>query len=116
MDDPNMMDFYGRVARIEKARSQGLGFEAPGTLGRSYYYQNKGRRRSVLGPILFLSVSALLLKGTIYHQIGPESYNARVALLQQGDSVERIGGWLMQEEAATIFVSDRIAWALAKFM
>jgi hypothetical protein len=58
----------------------------------------------------------LLLKNLIYNQIGPASYNDRVAALMAGDYVERMGGWLMQEEAATRFVSQGITWALARMM
>lgn len=113
MTDPNLKDFYGRVARIEKARSKGYGFEAAGTLGRSYYHRPTTQRRSILGPILFLLLCTFLLKGTIYHSIGPDSYNERVAALQAGDGIEPAGGWLMQPEAATIFVADQITRALA---
>jgi hypothetical protein len=116
MSDPNLTDFYGRVARIQKMRSKGYGFEAPGTLGRSYYYHPTVRRRSIIGPVLFLILCAVLLKGVIYHNIGATSYNERVASLQAGEGVERIGGWLMQEEAATVFVSGRITWLLSKML
>lgn len=114
MDDPNMTDFYGRVSRIQKARAMGHGFEAPGTLGRSYYAQRPMRRRAILGPVFFLFLCALLLKGAIYNQIGADSYNSRVAALNAGDGVERVGGWLMQEEGATILVSNAITWGLGK--
>lgn len=116
MDDPNLTDFYGRVSRIQKAREMGLGFEAPGTLGRSYYLQPRTRRRAVLGPVLFILLCAFLAKGVIHREIGAESYNQRVAELMAGDRIERIGGWLMQEDAATLFVADRITWALGKLM
>ncbi len=116
MTDPNLSDFYGRVARIQKARAKGYGFEAPGTLGRSYYFQSKAKRRSIVGPILFLLVSAVVLKGAIYHNIGAESYANRVAALQASDGIERIGGWMMQSEPATIFVSESITAILAKLM
>jgi hypothetical protein len=116
MDDPNMSDFYGRVARIQKARSLGLGFEAPGTLGRSYYVKPRSRRRAILGPVLFILVCAVLLKGAIYHEVGADSYNQRVSNLLVGDQVDRIGGWLMQEDATTLFVADRISWALSLLM
>ena len=116
MDDPNLTDFYGRVSRIQKARALGLGFEAPGTLGRSHYYQPRSRRRSMIGPVLFILLSAMVLKGAIYNQIGAESYNERVSALMAGDSAQRIGGWLMQEDPAMILVSNTITWALAKTM
>lgn len=114
MGDPNLSDFYGRVARIQEAREMGLGFEAPGTLGRSHYYQPRSRRRAVIGPVLIILACAFLLKGAIYSQIGAERYNERVSALQEGDQVERIGGWLMQEEGATVFVSQAIAWIRAQ--
>lgn len=70
MTDPNMTEFYGRVARIQKARAKGYGFEAPGALGRSYYVRPHTRRRSFILPILFTLVCCLLLKGVIYHSVG----------------------------------------------
>ena len=113
MSDPNLSDFYGRVARIQKARSKGYGFEAPGTLGRSSYAPPRTRRRSILGPVVFLLVCAVLLKGAIYQSVGADSYAERVAGLMAGDGVEWVGGWLMQTEPATLFVSDRITALLA---
>ena len=114
MTDPNLTDFYGRVARIQKARFKGYGFEAAGTLGRSYYYRPTSQRRSVLGPMLFLLLCTVLLKGAIYQTTGAQSYNDRVAALMAGDGIERAGGWLMQAEPATIFVADKITIALSK--
>lgn len=116
MSDPNLTDFYGRVARIQKARAKGYGFEAPGTLGRSSYHQPGGRRRSIIAPVIFLLICAFLLKGIIYHNIGASSYNERVAALQAGEGIESFGGWLMQAEPATIFVSDKITALLAQMM
>ena len=116
MSDPNLSDFYGRVARIQKARSKGYGFEAPGTLGRSSYAPPRTRRRSILGPVVFLLVCAVLLKGAIYQSVGADSYAERVAGLMAGDGVEWVGGWLMQTEPATIFVSDKITAVLAALM
>lgn len=114
MTDPNMNDFYGRVARIQKARAKGYGFEASGTLGRSYYTRPTATRRSIIGPIMFLLLCTVLLKGVIYHAIGAQSYGERVAVLMAGDGIERAGGWLMQPEAATVFVADQITLILAK--
>ena len=112
MTDPNLTDFYGRVARIQKARAKGLGFEAPGTLGRSYYYRPKPQRRSVVGPILFLALCTLLLKSAILHSVGLESYNNRVAGLMAGDGIEWAGGWLMQAEPVTVFLAEKMTTAL----
>ena len=114
MTDPNLKDFYGRVARLQKARAKGYGFEAAGTLGRSYFHPPATQRRSVLGPILFLVLCTVLLKGMIHHSIGAQSYDERVASLRAGDGIERAGGWLMQAEPATVFVADQITRVLAR--
>ena len=116
MTDPNLTDFYGRVARIQKAHDKGYGFEAAGTLGRSYYFRPRSKRRPFIWPVLFLLVCTVLLKGVVYHSVGAETYNDRVAILAAGEWIERAGAWLMQAEPATIFVSDQITAALAKTM
>lgn len=114
MADPNLTDFYGRVARIERARAKGYGFEAPGTLGRSYYYRPAAKRASILWPVLLLLLSAFVLKGAIYHEVGAESYNERVTALMAGEGIDRVGGWLMQVEPMTLYISDKIDLGLQK--
>ena len=114
MADPNMTDFYGRVARIQKARAKGYGFEASGTLGRSHYFKASYRRRSVLGPLVFLLLCGFLLKGVMYQQIGAETYYARVTALRAGAGVDRVGGWLMQTDPVTVFVAGKVDAVLLK--
>ena len=114
MTDPNLTDFYGRVSRIQRARAKGYGFEATGTLGRSHYSRPQTQRHSVVGPILFLLICAFLVKGLIYHGVGSQSYNDRVHALMAGQGVDRLGGWLMQADPVTLFVSDEIKIGLAK--
>ena len=113
MTDPNMTDFYGRVARIQKARAKGYGFEAPGALGRSFYNRSPARKRSVLMPVLFLLICGFLLKGVIYHAVGTQSYDDRVATLMAGKGVEPVGGWLMQPEPVTRLIAAEITKGLA---
>jgi hypothetical protein len=108
MADSNMADFYRRVSRIEKMRSKGYGFEANGTLGRSYYRRQKAQRRSLLGPILFVAFCAFLMKGIMYHEVGAETYNTRVASLLAGDGMDHVGGLLMQAEPVTVFVAGKL--------
>lgn len=114
MAGPNMNEFYGRVARIEKMRAKGYGFEAEGTLGRSHYLKPAPRRRSVLVPGLFLVLCAILLKGVMYQQLGDVTYNSRVADLMAGDGVEKVGGWMMQADPLTLYTSDKIEALLLK--
>ena len=114
MTDPNLNEFNGRVARLQKAREDGFGFEAAGTLGPSFYHRPTAQRRSVLGPIVFLLLCTVLVKGTLYHLIGAQFYNERVSALNAGGGIERAGGWLMQVEPATILVADLISFGMGK--
>jgi hypothetical protein len=115
MADPNLVDFYGRVARFEKARSRGYAFDAPGTLGRS----DPRRRRSllwpVLKPVLLVAACGIGLKATFLHTVGAQSYDVRVAGLMQGEGFDRLGGWLMQADPATVFAAANIGAALGVF-
>ena len=110
MADQNMVDFYGRVSRIKKARAKGYGFEAVGTLGRSYYSQHSSPRTktSFLKPALIVLFSAFGLKGAIHYQIGGSVYSERVAELQSGKGFDRLGGYLMQADPVTMFVSGKL--------
>jgi hypothetical protein len=110
MADPNMVDFYGRVSRIKKARAKGYGFEAAGTLGRSYYTQRQSprARMSILKPTLIVLFSAFGLKGAIHYQIGGSVYSERVAELKAGEGFDRLGGFLMQADPVTKFVSAKL--------
>lgn len=114
MADPNMSEFYGRVARIQKARAQGMGFEAPGTLGRSYYYRAPARRRSWIAPVIFLVVCGFLIKGTMYQQVGAQTYDERVTALSKGEGLDRVGGFLMQSDPVTVYVAGKIDEILRK--
>ena len=114
MADPNLQDFYARVARIESARARGLGFEAEGTLGRSHYLRHRrsGVRLRVLPPVLVAAVCVVGLKGLIHYHIGDGVYAQRVEALAAGQGVDKLGAWLMAADPATLWLSDRLQhWA-----
>ncbi|PZR01084.1 MAG: hypothetical protein DI533_08420 [Cereibacter sphaeroides] len=108
MGDPNLRDFYGRISRIEEARANGYGFEAPGTIGLSHYTKTQRRRRGLVGPLFVAIVMALALKGVIHYKVGAATYEQRVESLMAGQSFDRLGGWLMQADPATLWVSQFI--------
>ncbi len=112
MTDPNMADFYNRVAKIQKARAKGYGFEAPGTLGRSYYAKPAPQRRSFLAPVLFLVLCGFMLKGAMLNQIGSDLYKSRVQSLMAGQGLDRAGGWLMQADPVTVYLAGKIKLAV----
>ena len=56
MYDPQYEQFRGRLERLERMHRRGYGFEAPGTIGRSYY-----RSRSTLRLPLWRSLGMIAL-------------------------------------------------------
>ena len=113
MTDPNMTDFYTRVARLEKARAKGDGFEAAGALGRSFYHRPGSRRRSVLVPLTLLMLCGFGLKGILHHGVGAQVYQSRVMTLAAGTGIEPVGAWVMQPDPLTLLISTQIANGLA---
>ncbi len=108
MADMNLSDFYGRIARIETARAKGYGFEAEGTLGRSYYFRPSRKRRSILGPMLIVLACGFGLKGAIHYKVGADTFDRRVESMMASDGFSRFGAYLMQSDPVTLYVSSRL--------
>ena len=114
MSDPSIAEFYTRIARIEKARAKGHGFEAEGALGRSFYtrFDPRFRRKfriPVLRPLVLVLVFGTLIKALFLHQLGATAYDVRVAGLMAGEPLDRIGGWLMQADPVTSALARQIS-------
>ncbi|SNX69222.1 hypothetical protein SAMN05878503_103209 [Cereibacter ovatus] len=110
--DPNLDDFRDRLSRIEAAHAKGFGSKAPRALGRPRHAPSPRRGRRVLGPVLVLLVVGVMLKGALLWRIGPDSYDARVATLMQGEVFDRMGGLLMQADPVT----RAVAWVCAELL
>jgi len=113
MADPNLVDFYGRVARFEQARAKGYGFDAAGTLGRSHFEKKSRPHKSWRGTVLLVVLCAFGMKGAILQSVGGQAYDNRVAGLQAGEGFDRLGGWLMQVDPVTVFVAEKITQGIA---
>ena len=109
MADPNLKDFYVRLGRIEKIRRNGGGFEAVGTLGLSHHSRAQRRNTPIFRPMLVVFLAVISVKGVIHHQVGGETYIARVEALRQGGSVDKLGAFIMQADPLTAFVSAQIS-------
>lgn len=114
MSDQSIAEFNTRIARIQMARAKGQGFEAEGTLGRSFYTRSDPRYRRrwrvpVLRPLFLILFFGTLLKALLLYQLGSSAYEARVTGLMAGQGIDRIGGWLMQADPVTSSVARRIA-------
>ncbi len=106
MTDPNRDDFYGRIARLERAHARGQGHEAAGALGRSAYFRPSPRRLPVLRGSLFVLATAMGLKATLYGGMPQDVYLSRLAALKQGTAIERVGAFLMTPDPVTAWLAD----------
>lgn len=114
MSDANLASFYGRIARIERAHAKGYGFEANGALGRSHYFRPVRQRRPLLRVMIFAFVCVFGMKGAILHNVGFDSYEARIARLESGREFDKLGASLMQADPVTIWVASQITVVRAK--
>lgn len=106
MANRNLRDFYERIARILRMHAQGYGFEAAGTLGRSYYARRQRLRVPVIAPVLVVMAGVVFLKAMLHAGLGAQDYEARVAALWTGSAFDRVGAFLMQPDPATLWVAD----------
>ncbi|MDQ2067297.1 hypothetical protein Q9295_13045 [Xinfangfangia sp. CPCC 101601] len=112
--DPNLSDFYSRVARIEKAHAKGYGFEAQGTLGRSSTHRRQRSTWKLVKPLLVVLAAGFATKGVIHYHIGAPLYEERVAALMQGEGFDWLGGALMQADPATRAISSTLVAVLKR--
>lgn len=112
MADPNLVNFYSRLARFEKLHSKGYAFDAPGTITRPRRRAKRSALASIVKPLVLVAACGIGMKSVMYHQVGSQDYTARVAALQQGEGFDRLGGWLMQADGATVYFAGKIEAAL----
>lgn len=113
MAESQLMEFYGRVAQYERARSQGYGFEADGTLGRSYYHRPKRRSllRTIFGACAVIFI-LLALKAGIILFVGEGIYADRVERMNNGQDIDRLGAAILKIDPVSSFMVDQAQiWA-----
>ncbi len=112
MADSNLVDFYDRVGRISSAHKRGVNFEAAGTLGRTGRARKNKSRRSVFGPLIFVTLAMFCLKGSLYYMAGGAAYENRVEAMLAGEGFDRLGGMFMTADPVTLFVAKEISKVL----
>jgi hypothetical protein len=108
MKDPNLDEFYDRVAKIQRDHSKGYGMEAAGTLGRSSTRRRSGRQIPILAPLLVIILCGFALKATLHARIGEQLYDQRVAALETGEALDKVGAFLMKADPVTLAISAQI--------
>ena len=111
MADMKQIEFGNRLRRIDR-NHQMIADGYIATVGQDGLIIAKPHKRSSRLPLrgLFLTLLVLLaFKGFVYAQIGAQAYADRVALLESGTIVERIGAYAMYADPATIWIAEQIA-------
>lgn len=106
--DPNLDDFYRRIARVSTAHAKGFAFEAPGAIGRSAYPRPRRSALRHLRPLVWLVMGVIAIKAMILNSIGADVYAARVETLAAGEGFDRMGALLMQADPATLWLADKL--------
>lgn len=117
MPDPGLTEFQNRVTRIEKAREDGFGFEAVGTLGRSFYTRAARRGRRLRFPLFRLLlvgfVFGTILKALLLSHLGTTPYQDRVAQMAAAGGLHQVGAWVLWADPVTLALARQIT-ALAQ--
>ena len=113
MADANLARFNRRVAAIETRRKR---------LGSSYVKledrdgvlvpveRPRPRRGLPLRGITVALSGFLAFKGFLLAYLGPLTYTDRVAVLEEGTIVEKLGAWVMTADPITLWIAAQFNW------
>lgn len=59
--------------------------------------------------LLLLLIGLMAFKGFLHSQIGAEAYQLRVDTLTSGNLVEKVGGYAMTADPATLWISTQVS-------
>lgn len=108
MYDPQYQQFRGRLARLDRMHRRGQGFEAPGTLGRSYYTRATSRRIPLWRSLGVMAMAVLVIKALILAQIGALDYNERLARASGDSWVQQTAVYIMQIDPITEWMATEM--------
>lgn len=90
--EPQREEFYGRIARLEGMRADLPEPRRPGRrVGGGNWF----------APVAMVLAAVLAMKAVVHANVGPESYDYRIALLSAGDAADRIGAWVLAPDPLT---------------
>ncbi len=104
MTDPNKSRFEERLAALAQKTDPNKRVERRVQEDGLIVEVVKPNRRAPLIPLrsLFLAVALFLaLKGTVFAQLGSETYSERLEILKQGNSLEVTAAFLLDVDPAT---------------
>lgn len=102
--------FDARMRRIERrnralARGYVMEIDSDGLIVA------RPRRRAGSWSVFFLKIAIIVMafKVVAYSVLGADDYTNRVAILAEGNELERIGAWVMAADPVTVWLSVEIA-------
>lgn len=103
-------DFDRRVRRLNKKHSRmSRGVVTSVTHdGLIVARPRVGAPRFPVKAIVIMIAVFFAFKGILMAQMGAAAYEDKVAMLQQGNDVEKAGAWVMQVDPVTVWLSERI--------
>lgn len=103
--------FDKRVTRIVRERQRMDAAGSTPVLQKDGLIKMRARRLGLRFPIWILPAILLAAFGSkvaLYNYLGPAEYAARLAALDPNDPVDKAGLFLMQEDPATLWVTERL--------
>lgn len=110
MADAKQIEFGHRIHKIERSHKK-LAKGYVTSVGKDGLIVARPARRTSGLPLrgLFLALLVLLaFKGFVYSQIGGQAYQDRVALLESGTVVEKVGAYAMYADPVTIWIAGHL--------
>jgi hypothetical protein len=103
MADENQNSFQQRLQRIDGIHAEGGAFEATGMLGRRYFTaapvrRSRGGWLRAAGCVL---AAVLIFKSGLLAYLGAGIYGERIAQLQRGGAIDKMGAWVLAVDPAT---------------
>ncbi|MBV1867979.1 MAG: hypothetical protein KUG69_08755 [Marinosulfonomonas sp.] len=110
MADIKQMQFGMRLKRIDQHhRSLAKGYVT--SINHDGLIIAKPHRRASRAPLrgIFLCLFTLIMfKGFLFAQLGETAYGDRLASLDHGTILEKVGAYIMTADPATVWISERI--------
>lgn len=107
-------EFRSRLSRLErKYKGMSAGYDAKlRSDGLIVITPRRAKRRQFLMPVLIFVLGFMLFKGFLLMSLGPDSYDERVARLQEGTSVEQVGAFVMQADPVSEVIATQMGSVL----
>ena len=108
MSDPNIDDFYGRLARIQFQHQTGHGFVAAGCVSRHVPRRQRRSMDAAVGPAILMFAAIICMKAVIHFAVGEATYDQRVRMFASGDGADRLAAFFVQADPLTRALSGTI--------